>query len=322
MARRQGAVVWVLGCLALACAAGARGPEAERSGTRAAGLDPTHVRAPEPRFFVAGPGTVAIENAHTGEGAIVRYRHVDGSYDEQALSRIARVMRSRDGTVGPVTPRLVELLAHVHDRLGTAPIRILSGYRSAAYNDGLRALGRKAASASLHTEGMAADIIVPRNRLVPLWHELRALECCGVGLYQSQGFLHLDVGPARFWEAHTSRVDENLSAGNARVFARSNFDRYRLGEVAEITLHAVTAPPLRIAPDAWLEAPSGERFGPMRLAGADGPGDTPCLEADARSRLRFTASQPLRRGTLVLEVCEPRLERTPSVIRTNPIAIG
>jgi len=37
--------------------------------------------------------------------------------------------------------------------------------------------------------------------------------------------VHVDVGKPRFWEAATSRADEDLSGGNARVFARTDFDR-------------------------------------------------------------------------------------------------
>ena len=39
------------------------------------------------------------------------------------------------------------------------------------------------------------------------------------GYYAKQGFMHVDVGKPRFWEATTSRTDEDLSGGNARVFA-------------------------------------------------------------------------------------------------------
>jgi len=207
---------------------------------------------------------------------------------------------------------------------GVSTLRVVSGYRSPAYNAGLRNRGRRAASASLHTEGMAVDVAMPRDRLVPLWHAIRALACCGAGLYEQQGFLHLDTGPARFWEAHTSRVDENLSAGNARVFARTEFDRYRVGESILVTLHAVTAPPLLIARHARLLDGEGTVLLPVSAGAEEMSPDGSCLVVDAASILTLEPKPPraIAHGTIALDVCEPRRGRTPAEIRTNPMAIG
>ena len=62
---------------------------------------------------------------------------------------------------------------------------MLSGYRTPEYNEGIRRRGGKAASGSLHTEGMAADLALPREQLYPLWAHLRGLECCGAGFSES-----------------------------------------------------------------------------------------------------------------------------------------
>src|SRR5258708_21250401 len=94
--------------------------------------------------------------------------------------------------------------------------------------------------------GGAADVEgggINRGRL---WLELRALHPGGVGLYQADGFIHRDTGPPRFWEAATSGVEKNLSADNARLFARTDFDRYGDLRGAIIRLHAVTALPIGI----------------------------------------------------------------------------
>src|SRR2546425_12657405 len=87
----------------------------------------------------------------------------------------------------------------------------------------------RAAGGSLHTEGLAADVAFPRAVLRPLWMKVRALDCCGAGYYAKDGFLHIDVGQPRFWEPSTSRVEENLSAGNAGLFGGAEFDRYAEG---------------------------------------------------------------------------------------------
>jgi hypothetical protein len=197
---------------------------------------------------------------------------------------------------------------------GGKPLVLLSGYRSPGYNTDLKQQGRAVAGGSMHTEGLAADLAFPRGELAKLWQRVRALECCGAGYYQKEGFLHVDIGRPRFWEAATSRVDENLSAGNARLFARTEFDRYAAGEELRLTLHALTVPPVRIAREASL---AGERV----RVDADVPEVDGCwqvLEQGARLRV---AAGPAGRGVVVLRTCEPRTERTPETIETNPIEI-
>src|SRR5262249_19321810 len=110
-------------------------------------------------------------------------------------------------------------------------------------------------------EGLAADVRFVGTDLRALWERVRALNCCGAGYYKTGQFLHLDVGRPRFWEETTSRAGENLSAGDAGVFARSDFDRYESIDGAIVSLHAVTLRPLRIDRTAELipEADSRDR---------------------------------------------------------------
>jgi uncharacterized protein YcbK (DUF882 family) len=273
---------------------------------------------PEPRFFTHGSGRLALRNLHSGAEATVRYRRADGTYDGGALERLRRVLRSRDGRDGPIEPRFVELLGWLYDATGSrTPLRIQSAYRSPAYNEAIRARGAKAASASLHTEGMAADVAIERRLLAPLWQALRARECCGAGYYPSGGFLHVDVGTPRFWDERTSRVDENLSAGNARVFARTDFDRYAPGDVIQVRLHALTVPPLRLARTARLDVTGAPVTVTAPAAAADG-----CVEVDARTVLLLEALPPTERSAVVFTTCAPRPERTPEMVRTNPVVIG
>jgi uncharacterized protein YcbK (DUF882 family) len=272
-----------------------------------------------PRFFIAGDGTVALVNAHSGERATVIYRRADGSYDPEALAKIRRVMRSRDGGEGEISLRLIELLGHVYRMRGKAPLTIQSGYRSPDYNERLRARGARAAGGSLHTEGLAADVVFAKKDLRGLWLALRDLECCGVGFYQGEGFLHLDVGRPRFWEPATSKVEQNLSAGNAKLFARTEFDRYLAGEPVVVTLHALTAPPVRIATEATLV--EGERTHPIRVE-APLTERGGCVEVAERTvRLRVTDVPDTTRGRIVLRTCPPRVERTPEAVETNAVEV-
>ena len=236
--------------------------------------------APPPRFFVMGDGRLALVNAHTGARVDVRYRRADGSYDPGALTRIRRAFRSAgDDGDGKVSLRLIEVLSHLQHDAGVGRLTLLSGYRRPAYNEDLRKRGVRAAGGSLHTEGLAADVAFPRRALRGLWYKVRALDCCGAGYYAREGFLHVDVGRPRFWEPATSRVEENLSAGNARLFARTDFDRYARGEAIAVSLHGLTVPPVRIAREARLVGSQGED---VRVAlEGELPERDGCLEAPA-----------------------------------------
>ena len=272
--------------------------------------------APPPRFFIMGDGHLAIVNAHTDEHLTVRYRREDGTYDPDALARLRRVFRSGgDAREQDVSLRLIEVLSHVQKMAGGHPLVLLSGYRSPTYNQSLKNQGKQVAGGSMHTEGLAADLAFPRPQLPKLWHQIRDLDCCGAGYYAKEGFLHVDVGRPRFWEATTSRVDENLSAGNARMFARTEFDRYAAGEGVVVTLHAATVPPVLVRREARLggesvrvESELPEREGCYEVRG---PG----------ARLKVVGVPAVRRAPVVLSTCEPRVERTPETVETNPIEV-
>ena len=274
------------------------------------------------RFFVMGSGTLAIENAHTKERATVRYRREDGTYDAPALGKLNRLFRSRgDGEVTEVSLRLIEILSHIQGLVGQNPLPLISGYRSPEWNQAIRDQGKKAASGSLHTEGLAADVAFPAPKLRPLWLQLRELDCCGAGYYPKNGFLHIDVGRPRFWEPKTSRVEENLSAGNARLFARTEWDVYRPGEVMEVRLHSLTVPPVRIAKTARLVGTGGETVAELRVD-AELPEREGCLEvAEPGTRLRVSGARNGNAGRVALRTCEPRGEKTPDGVEGNRVAV-
>jgi uncharacterized protein YcbK (DUF882 family) len=273
----------------------------------------------EPRFFIMGNGTLGLESAHGAGRATVTYRHADGTYDRDALATIRRVMRSSDGSEGDVSLRLVELLGWLYAERGKQTLTIQSGYRSPDYNEAIRANGARAAGGSLHTEGLAADVALPAKELKPLWMRIRARECCGAGYYRTNGFLHLDVGRPRFWEPATSKVEQNLSAGNALVFARTEYDRYAEGEAIAVTLHAVTAPPIRVAKEASLvEGATGR---PVRVV-ASLPETDGCLEVAERGTHLHVEGVPVTsRAKIVFKTCGPKVERTPDTLESNAIEV-
>ena len=262
-----------------------------------------------------------LSNAHFDEHLTVRYRDGEGRYDPQALATIDRFFRSRsDGKSGPISLRLIELIDFVQDRYRPTRLTLVSGYRSPELNQALRSGGRRVAQASLHTEGLAADLQPAGLDLRRLWLQLRTLELGGVGLYQADGFIHVDTGRPRFWEAATSGVEKNLSAENARLFARTDFDRYADLDGAVVRVHAVTALPIRIRRTARI----GDREITIAPAGSGIAADGDCyVIAEPADRYAFTVTStltpPTRRTPIRLQTCAPRIGATPAEIVTNPV---
>ena len=283
---------------------------------------------PPQRFFFAGNGRLKLHHGHFGTTLDVRYRHADGTYDDPALAEIRRFFRSReDGREGDVSLRLVELLSFVQTRFHPRQMTLMSGYRSPTFNTDIRAAGGKAAQASLHTEGLAADVAVAGLDLRRLWLQLRELQVGGAGYYRTGNFLHLDTGKPRFWEETTSRVDENLSAGNARMFVRTDFDRYTELAGALVSLHSITRFPLAVRTEARLAGPDGARtvhLTPARGTQLDGECIVLPDYADAyQFRVTATGEPAPASGTwrIVLSTCEPRIERTPAEVESNSVEL-
>jgi uncharacterized protein YcbK (DUF882 family) len=286
-----------------------------------------------PRFFFAGNGRLVLRHGHFDTTLDVRYRHRDGTYDSAALAQIEHFFRSReDGREAPVSVRLVELLAYIQDRYHPRQMVLLSGFRSPTFNADLRNAGGAVAQASLHTDAMAADIMFTGLDMARLWRQLRSLGTGGVGYYRQNKFLHVDTGPPRFWEATTSRVQENLSADNARVFLRTDFDRYPRIEGAIASLHSVTAFPILVAKNAALVGADGTRAITVQPVGGEAANADGCFAVqpapDTRT-FRVTAVDPaVSKGNdgstgshIVLSTCEPRIGKTPVRIESNKMEV-
>ncbi len=278
--------------------------------------------AGDQRFYFSGDGTLALHHAHfAGEVLAVRYRDANGRYDPAALARIRHFFRSRtDGRSGDVSLRLIELLDYVEDRYRPERLTLVSGYRSPEFNTALRGDGRRVAQASLHTEGLAADVMPAGVPLRRMWNELRRARVGGVGLYARDGFLHLDTGRPRFWESATSGVDQNPAKENARLFARTDFDRYATLDGAVIRLHSVTALPIAVRRSARVGStalPLVPWPAPVRL-----DGDCWVLEEPAEAYAFVVDAEhdaPVDPTAIVLETCTPRLGATPAEVSTNPV---
>jgi uncharacterized protein YcbK (DUF882 family) len=78
-------------------------------------------------------------------------------------------------------------------------VQISSGYRSRKTNDMLRQRSRNVALDSMHIQGKAIDFCLPEISSRQLG--ATASKICGGGVGVYSGFVHIDSGARRQWEA-------------------------------------------------------------------------------------------------------------------------
>ncbi|MDI6890421.1 MAG: DUF882 domain-containing protein [Thermodesulfovibrionales bacterium] len=139
-----------------------------------------------------------LYNVHTGERLNTRY-YESGIYSSDAINQIHYLLRCHyTDEVMPVDIRLLDLLCDIKDVFGKdKEVHIISGYRSYAYNEYLRSLGRKVAKDSLHLCGLAVDFSIPGVSSSELSSVARSFSAGGVGKYPE--FVHIDLGRIRYW---------------------------------------------------------------------------------------------------------------------------
>jgi uncharacterized protein YcbK (DUF882 family) len=144
--------------------------------------------------------SLAIYNAHTGE-KLKRTYWFRGKYLPDALRDINRILRDHHSDeIRPIDPDLLDLLHSLGQQIGAdEPFHVISGYRSPVTNAILRQYNRRVAEHSLHIEGKAVDIKIPRHSLAAAWRAAVALRSGGVGYYPYANFIHVDTGPVRYW---------------------------------------------------------------------------------------------------------------------------
>lgn len=147
-----------------------------------------------------GRRSLSLLNLHTDERLRVAY-WVDGSYDHVALADLAHLLRDhRADERHPIDPGLLDQLHRLQQQVGPRrEIHVISGYRSPETNASLRQVSNGVAKRSLHMQGRAIDIRVPRVETEELYRAARALRGGGVGLYRKSRFVHLDTGRVRSW---------------------------------------------------------------------------------------------------------------------------
>ncbi|MFO7601103.1 MAG: DUF882 domain-containing protein [Candidatus Desulfacyla sp.] len=199
------------------------------------------------RYFFSGDGEITLCNERIGKSFSGIYRKGLGRYDEKALNEICLVF---DAPCEPfrmgLSLRLIEFIDYLEDRLNRgAKITIISGYRKPKFNTMLRERGNLAAKASLHQYGMAADLKIEGVKAESLWRYVRDLKFGGAGYYHGD-VVHIDVGPARFWDETTSGVGTGISDGNKLIGIITDYDVYRPGMTVTLRFIRMTAFPIRV----------------------------------------------------------------------------
>ena len=143
---------------------------------------------------------LALLNAHTGESLEIAY-FADGAYRAESLRQLNQLLRDhRTGEVGVIDSALFDVLHQVAMTAHADPsFEVISGFRSAASNDMLRAQGGGVARQSLHLTGQAIDVRLRGIECSRLRDVGLELACGGVGYYPRSDFVHLDTGRVRSW---------------------------------------------------------------------------------------------------------------------------
>lgn len=152
------------------------------------------------RDCISPERSLSLYNPNTKEALDTIYWS-DGKYVPKALAEINHIMRdSYTGEIKPIDTRLLDLLHAIRTDLKTEkPFHIVSGYRSPVTNALLRKRGMGAAKNSFHMKGKAVDIRLAGCRISSLRRVTMNLRGGGVGYYPYYRFVHVDVGPVRYW---------------------------------------------------------------------------------------------------------------------------
>ena len=144
--------------------------------------------------------SLSLRNLHTGEKLRATF-WAQGDYIGEELRAVNRVLRDhRSGDVHPMDPKLLDLLYLLQQSVAVkGSFHIISGYRSPATNQKLRASSSGVAKKSLHMQGKAIDIRLPGCELKHLRDAALALKAGGVGYYPGSNFIHVDTGRVRSW---------------------------------------------------------------------------------------------------------------------------
>ncbi len=148
----------------------------------------------------AAERTLTFSHLHTGESLKTTF-WADGEYLQDEIAAINKLLRDhRSGDVYGMDTRLFDQMYLLQQATGVkGSFQIISGYRSPATNEKLRAKSNGVARRSLHMQGRAIDIRLRGCELKDLHRAALDLKAGGVGYYAKSNFIHIDTGRVRNW---------------------------------------------------------------------------------------------------------------------------
>ena len=125
----------------------------------------------------------------------------NGAYVADALNNINYLMRDvQMGAIKQIDKELLDLIFAISIELKPQkPFHVICGYRTAKTNSLLVKRDKSAAKKSYHIKGQAVDIRLPGLRTSALRQAAYELGQGGIGYYPRRRFVHIDVGPVRYW---------------------------------------------------------------------------------------------------------------------------
>jgi uncharacterized protein YcbK (DUF882 family) len=158
-------------------------------------LERTHKSTHHPAPPV--PGTkpavlVNLYNEHTHEWLAVDPTQPPPNVDHFLRDHFTNKQTAMD-------PHLVPIVLAAAASFHVDTVYVVSGFRHPKFNLMLRKKGHQVARDSQHTHGNAIDFYLPNVTTLQLHAWAKAQRLGGVGLYLQSGFVHMDVGPIRYW---------------------------------------------------------------------------------------------------------------------------
>lgn len=172
---------------------------------------------------------LSLHHTHTNEDLTITFKR-NGRYDEEGLKKLNWFLRDwRTDEPTKMDPKLFDIVWEVHRELNaSAPVQIISAYRSPKTNAMLRRRSRGVARFSQHMLGRAMDFYIPHVRLEDIRVAGLRLQRGGVGYYPTSGspFVHLDTGNVRHWPRLTPQeMARVFPKGRPTVLARADSGR-------------------------------------------------------------------------------------------------
>ncbi len=97
-----------------------------------------------------------------------------------------------------------------------------------------------------------------------IWEYVRSLGYGGAGFYHG-ALVHMDVGPSRFWDETSSKVDTDIADDNKLITLVPHRDIYRVGEEIVLRFIRMSAYPIGVDPSFTLERMTCVPLSPSRL---------------------------------------------------------